>query len=40
MSLMTNIVTHFEILRYYFCHLEYLEEQIYLKIYTIKQKNI
>ena len=34
MSLMTNIVTRSEISRYYFCHLEYLEEQIYLKIYN------
>ena len=25
---MTNIVIRSEILRYYFCHLEYLEEQI------------
>ena len=25
---MTNIVTRSEISRYYFCHLEYLEEQI------------
>ena len=34
MSLMTNIVTRSEISRYYFCHLEYLEEHIYQR-YTI-----
>ena len=34
MSLMANSETRSEILRYYFCHLEYLEEQIHLKIYN------
>ena len=33
MSLMTNIVIRSEISRYHYCHLEHLEEQIYLKIY-------
>ena len=30
---MTNIVTRSKLSRYYFCHLEYLEEQIFLRIY-------
>ena len=33
-SLMTNIVTRSEILLYYYYQLEYLEEQIYLKMYN------
>ena len=34
MSLMTIIVKRSEILKYYFCHFEYLEEQINLKKYN------